>query len=86
LYAESGSYSEVESQSASQNDDDLNWTILGPIVGVAIALVIATLTTVTIIYCYCHSNRDKKSSVKSPANDFIVVHKYLIYIASVINL
>lgn len=76
LYAESGSYRELESRSTinSSQDDDVNWVVLGPIVGVAAALVMATLIIIATIYCYCHGNKGKKSATL-PARDFIVVHK-----------
>ena len=65
LYAESGSYSELESQSTiSSEDDNINWVLLGPIAGAAAAFVIATLIIIFVIYCY-RSNRDKKIT-KSP--------------------
>ena len=73
LYAESGSYSELESQSTiSSEDDDPNWIVVGPVVGVAAAFVIATLVIIVVIYCYRDRNRDKKIT-KSPTRDFIVV-------------
>ena len=75
LYAESGSYDEVESQpqTTSNEDDDISWVVLGPVVGVAASLVLATLVSIVIIRCYCaHSNRKKKAN-KSVSRDIIVV-------------
>ena len=73
LYAESGSYSESESQSTiSSEDDDVNWIVLGPTAGVAATFVIATLVIIVLIYCYRGSNRDKKIT-EIPTRDFIVV-------------
>ena len=74
LYTESGSYSELERRQSpiSSNDDDLDWAVLGPIVGLATVFVLATLVVIVIVYCYCHSSRNKKL-VESPSRDFIVV-------------
>ena len=74
LYAESGSYNEVGSQSTtSSEDDDVSWVVLGPVVGVAATVVLATLVTIVIIHCYCtHGNRNKKAT-KLSSRDCIVV-------------
>ena len=51
LYAESGSYDEVESQpqTTSNEDDDISRIVMGPVVGVAASLVLATLVSIVII-------------------------------------
>ena len=82
LYAESGSYSEVEGQSSvsSEDDDDVTWVVLGPIIGAAATLVLVTLVTFLTIYCYySHRNRKRdRKSTKVPANDFFVVNAQLL--------
>ena len=71
LYAEAGSYSDVTTRTAS-DEDDINWVILGPIVGVGSGLVAGTIIVV-LLCCYCKS-RDKVSKSKtSSAHDIIVV-------------
>ena len=69
LYAEAGSYSDVTTRTAS-DEDDINWVILGPIVGVGSGLVAGTIIVV-LLCCYCKS-RDKVSKMSS-AHDIIVV-------------
>ena len=71
LYAEGGSYSDVTTRTAS-DDDDIDWVILGPIVGVAFGLVAGTIILI-LLCCYC-KNRDKVSKSRtSSAHDIIVV-------------
>jgi len=75
LYAEAGSYGDVTTQTASE-DDDINWVILGPIVGAGSGLVVGTIIAI-LLCCYC-KGRDKVSKSKtSSAHDIIVVSHVL---------
>ena len=73
LYAKAGSYGDGTTHTANNDDNDISWVILGPVIGVGAVLVVGTIIVIMLCCCYCNHRDDVAKRKTSSAHDIIMV-------------